>query len=1452
MKNDIIRKLTSLTLMSIMVAGGLTFAIPSALPQAVAAPETDGDLTVSSTEFGGQQVIEIKVDDSDTRSTTDPFTLSVTIDGNDVHMIQATTGVWYAYVADDGAAADNPLIDDNADRLSSAPETSSTVVRGLTLAHAPNANANTDASNPANIAGNWPYVQLYDFTSGNDLDVVYRSDKVTVTYDDDLTGSASISLDRNEMAEGNIVHVTISDTRLNMDPTGEDTWRLYTDGAAALLTGDDDTADTDYTNVTLGDDGHGDLDLPGVLATEPSNYVAVTEDDRNSGAFGSVLDDDDNSSITLSGAQENARHTASYAGNDDGFIVRDFSTGIGITTADDFWNSGEAATVTLDAKNLDTNTKSSQDITVEESEVVPTLIFGEPITIENFTPYDYGWLASTDGHSVDVDTDGTLGGGENRMNVRGLSTTTVVINSTGVDPVEITNGTSVNGGMITLPDSDVIESRIYKLDAIIPLEAATDGTILFEIEGAAVSAPFYYVHISTNTGVTLELVNSTDPTDAVTPNTVVTAADNPLPADLQIRVAVDGAATVDIPNGSIIILDILSFGETDDGVENNAIYRHELEETDAGGSFEGTIEYIMLNQINIADSATYNIDTDDDELTIIIDDEYTGSDAPQISYAGETARVGVMTSGGTVSFDSDSYSTFGTVTVTLVDQDLNVDDSEAESYTIENDGSVRGADSAKPLLEFEISGIAWDDRCEKDLGLPPAFTLEESADSPGTFTAEFDIPSSYCDESDDSDNPERNDKLGTGTVTGKSIQVLYYDFRDDTGIESTWSDSATIQASSGTVSLDRNVYPVPSALIVDSDNNELRGEKAVTVHIEISDPDHNSDSAVLNKIDSSAVNVAITPVSASSPTSITNERTDADDNARPSLLDNANRDNREINTLATEFEETSEDSGIFTETIEIPYDILGYTANNDLRDPISQSYILSVTYSDESDATGASAEVTDSAIFNIGTASIGTDATEYALKQKAFIELVDHDSNYDSDSRETVSLKYIEWEGSADTTLDHEDNPDFDPSTPFLRETEANSGIFLVEITIPEKVKDRGEFSEDVGLGESITLTYTDYSPAGADYPGLDDRSVETGFTISRVGASLTLDKDIYSWRDRITITVVAPDFNIDALAVESIDRDLVNIRSQLGSDTVLLAETGSNTGIFQGTVDLGGFAYSVAKGVMAQPAGMLEVGNEDGISVTFTYDEDERDLVQSALIRWNVAEVTWLEESYREGATGILRVVDIDRNLHPDTPDSIETIVFSDTYRGGIRVALTETEPNSGVFEGEVIFDVLHSEGNRLQVSEGDIVTAAYDDRTLPPPDGEDDSLRITGTTTVGSIVPPLERVAVSNLGVVDALGSAVDSVSVGQQVNIAADLASAQSRSQDYAYLLQIQNMDGVTVHLSWAASSLAGFGGANVSQSWTPDEAGSYTATVFVWESLTNPTALSPQNSIDITVV
>ena len=67
MNNEIGRKLTSLTLMTIMLAGGMTIAAPSMMPQAAAA----GALYVSAENamfdntFGGAQIIEVVVLDPD-------------------------------------------------------------------------------------------------------------------------------------------------------------------------------------------------------------------------------------------------------------------------------------------------------------------------------------------------------------------------------------------------------------------------------------------------------------------------------------------------------------------------------------------------------------------------------------------------------------------------------------------------------------------------------------------------------------------------------------------------------------------------------------------------------------------------------------------------------------------------------------------------------------------------------------------------------------------------------------------------------------------------------------------------------------------------------------------------------------------------------------------------------------------------------------------------------------------------------------------------------------------------------------------------------------------------------------------------------------------------------------------------------------------------------------------
>ena len=91
-----------------------------------------------------------------------------------------------------------------------------------------------------------------------------------------------------------------------------------------------------------------------------------------------------------------------------------------------------------------------------------------------------------------------------------------------------------------------------------------------------------------------------------------------------------------------------------------------------------------------------------------------------------------------------------------------------------------------------------------------------------------------------------------------------------------------------------------------------------------------------------------------------------------------------------------------------------------------------------------------------------------------------------------------------------------------------------------------------------------------------------------------------------------------------------------------------------------------------------------------------------------------------------------------------------------------------------------------------------------------------------------------------------------VDTQVQITADLTNNQGRVQPFAYLVQIQDENGVTVSLSWITGSLEPRQFMNPSQSWTPTNPGKYTAQIFVWESVDNPDALSVPLTIKINVV
>lgn len=91
-----------------------------------------------------------------------------------------------------------------------------------------------------------------------------------------------------------------------------------------------------------------------------------------------------------------------------------------------------------------------------------------------------------------------------------------------------------------------------------------------------------------------------------------------------------------------------------------------------------------------------------------------------------------------------------------------------------------------------------------------------------------------------------------------------------------------------------------------------------------------------------------------------------------------------------------------------------------------------------------------------------------------------------------------------------------------------------------------------------------------------------------------------------------------------------------------------------------------------------------------------------------------------------------------------------------------------------------------------------------------------------------------------------------VGKQVQITTDVTNGQDRDQPFAYIVQIQNQDGVVYSLSWITGTLNAGQSLSPSQSWMPTAPGTYTAQIFVWASVNNPDALSPPLTMKIIVL
>ena len=117
-------------------------------------------------------------------------------------------------------------------------------------------------------------------------------------------------------------------------------------------------------------------------------------------------------------------------------------------------------------------------------------------------------------------------------------------------------------------------------------------------------------------------------------------------------------------------------------------------------------------------------------------------------------------------------------------------------------------------------------------------SLRETANDSGIFEGSIEVPA----------------ECGGTMTTGESITVTYTDFRDETGGDSEWTDTATIGADTGSVSLDRTVFPVPTA--ADADNNIEATQVTIAVAVDDSDVDTSSSSTQTIETDRVELTVA--------------------------------------------------------------------------------------------------------------------------------------------------------------------------------------------------------------------------------------------------------------------------------------------------------------------------------------------------------------------------------------------------------------------------------------------------------------------------------------------------------------------------------------------------------------------------------------------------------------------
>jgi len=362
--------------------------------------------------------------------------------------------------------------------------------------------------------------------------------------------------------------------------------------------------------------------------------------------------------------------------------------------------------------------------------------------------------------------------------------------------------------------------------------------------------------------------------------------------------------------------------------------------------------------------------------------------------------------------------------------------------------------------------------------------------------------------------------------------------------------------------------------------------------------------------------------------------------------------------------------------------------------------------------------------------------------------------------------------------------------------------------------------------------------------------------------APIFFNKPVYSWTEKVEITIIAPSWNTGMYLIDSIGGDPKYSVDVYTNNHRLseykLYETDPASGIFTGEIILTGFLHDVDGDEVEDTnprtlgkgpnGGYLQNDKDSGITVSFEF-ADGVILSESANIEWNLGDLQIIEVTED---TAKIKLLDMDMNLNPESIDTVDIDVFSDNDGAGINLQITETTENSGVFEGLIFLTKNdQSNGNRLYVLPDSNIIAKYSDRTLPSPHNTNDKLDIFADEVVVTKTSSTERLIMEKTEILGQNGNVVESVVVGQTNMIFSKIKNTIDFSQDFTYIVQIKDENEDVVSLSWVTGQTIPSQELGMSVSWIPEKSGKYLIERFVWNTIKGAIPLTDSISEEIVV-